>query len=74
MLEDASVGIDIPAGEQVVLEIAVVLEDTPTNTTGLTFSNSASYLYNYVDGNLTTQRVGTAGYLGRHDDRRARYA
>ena len=64
VLEDASIGIDIPAGEQVVLEIAVVLEDTPTNTTGLTFANSATYLYNYVDGNPTTQRVGTPGTSG----------
>ena len=61
VLEDAAVGIDIPAGEQVVLEIAVVLEDTPTNVSGLTFTNTATYLYNWLDGNLSTQRVGAPG-------------
>lgn len=64
VLEDTAVGIDIPAGEQVVLEIEVVLEDTPTNVVGLSFTNSASYLYNWLDGNLTTQRTGTAGTSG----------
>jgi uncharacterized repeat protein (TIGR01451 family) len=61
VLEDTTNGIDIPAGEQVVLEIAVVLEDTPTNTTGLTFTNTANYIYNWLEGNLTTQRTGAAG-------------
>ncbi len=61
VLEDTTDGIDIPAGEQIVLEIEVVLEDNAANVTGLDYANSASYLYNYVDGNLTTQRVGTAG-------------
>ena len=61
VLEDPTAGIDIPAGEQVILEIEVVLEDTPTNVTGLAFSNTATYLYNYVDGNLYSQRVGAAG-------------
>ena len=61
VLEDTTVGIDIPAGEQVVLEVAVVLEDTATNTSGLTFTNTANYVYNWLDGNTTTQRVGAAG-------------
>ena len=61
VLEDASGGIDIPAGEQAVFEIAVVLEDTPTNVTGLTFTNTANYIYNWLDGNASTQRTGAAG-------------
>lgn len=61
VIEDTSVGIDIPAGEQVVIEIEVVLEDTPTNTTGLPFTNTATYVYNWVDGNLSTQRTGAPG-------------
>ncbi|MEZ4334496.1 MAG: OmpA family protein [Myxococcota bacterium] len=61
VIEDPANGIDIPAGEQVVVEIAVVLEDTPTNVHGLSFTNTANYLYNWLDGNLTTQRNGTAG-------------
>ena len=64
VLEDQTVGIDIPAGEQVILEIEVVLEDTPSNITGLAFSNTATYLYNYVDENLSSQRVGAAGTSG----------
>ena len=64
VLEDQTVGIDIPAGEQVILEIEVVLEDTPANITGLAFSNTATYLYNYVDENLSSQRVGAAGTSG----------
>lgn len=64
VIEDPSVGIDIPAGEQVVLEIAVVLEDTPTNVHGLSFTNTANYLYDWLDGNLATQRTGAPGTSG----------
>lgn len=60
-LEDTTDGIDIPAGEQIVLDIEVVLEDTPTNTTGLSFTNTANYVYNYVDDNAASQRMGAAG-------------
>ena len=38
VIEDPVNGIDIPAGEQVVIEIAVRLADTPTNVAGLTFT------------------------------------
>lgn len=61
VLEDTTNGLDVPAGEQIVLDIEVVLEDTPTNVSGLSFTNSATYVYNYVDGNLSTQRTGAAG-------------
>jgi hypothetical protein len=51
VIEDPSGGIDIPAGEQIVLEIAVVLEDTGANVAGLSFTNTADYTFNAADGN-----------------------
>ena len=36
--EPMAIGIDIPAGEQVVIEITVRLRDTATNVAGLQFS------------------------------------
>ncbi|MCA9502228.1 MAG: DUF11 domain-containing protein [Myxococcales bacterium] len=61
VIEDATVGIDIPAGEQIVFDIEVVLEDTPTNVAGLTFTNTANYVYRWLDGNSATERTGAAG-------------
>ena len=61
VIEDPAVGIDIPAGEQIVLEIRVVLEDTPANTSGLMFTNTASYFYNWIAGDPTSERPGSAG-------------
>ncbi len=61
VIEDPVNGIDIPAGEQAVIEITVALEDTATNVAGLTFSNSASSTYNQLDGNDATSRPGGAG-------------
>jgi len=57
VIEDTTDGIDIPAGEQIVVEITVVLEDTPGNTSGLEFTNAARYLYNWVDDDDTSQRA-----------------
>src|SRR5262249_14457111 len=39
-------------------EIMVFLQNTTTNKSGLTFTNSASYTYNKVNGDNTTQGVG----------------
>jgi uncharacterized repeat protein (TIGR01451 family) len=61
VIEDTSIGIDIPAEEQIVLEIRVVLEDTPTNATVGSFTNTGSFLYNWVDGSDTSQQIGDAG-------------
>ena len=58
VIEDTTIGIDIPAGEQVVIEITVLLEDTSTNVSGVTFSNTADYTYNQVDGDPATQMPG----------------
>ncbi len=64
VIEDPAIGIDIPAGEQVVIEVTVVLEDTLINITGLAFSNTASYLYNPIDGIDINQLPGLPGTTG----------
>ena len=37
VIEDPTVGINIPPGEQIVIEITVVLDDTPANAPGTQF-------------------------------------
>jgi len=64
VIEDPVNGIDIPVGEQVVIEITVRLVDTPTNVAGLTFSNSAAYTYNQLDNDPLTARPGDPGTSG----------
>jgi uncharacterized repeat protein (TIGR01451 family)/fimbrial isopeptide formation D2 family protein len=64
VIEDPVNGIDIPAGEQVVIEITVRLQDTATNIAGLTFANTASYTYNIIDGDVITERPGDPGTSG----------
>ena len=61
VIEDPVNGIDIPAGEQVVLEITVRLSDTATNVAGLTFTNTAAYTYNLIDNDIATERPGLPG-------------
>jgi uncharacterized repeat protein (TIGR01451 family) len=63
VIEDptAGVGIDIPANEQIEIEIAVQLLDTPTNVTGLTFTNTANYLFNRINNINASQRPGLPG-------------
>ncbi len=61
LIEDPDAGIDIPTGEQIVLEITVVLEDTQTNASGLTFTNTADYFYNRTDGDDGSQRPSDPG-------------
>ncbi len=57
-------GLDIPAGQQVVFDITVVLNDSVTNVSGLTFQNTASYTYNQFNGDIATQVAGGAGVTG----------
>lgn len=63
VIEDptAGAGIDIPANEQIELEIAVQLLDTATNVSGLQFTNTANYLFNRINNNNASQRLGPAG-------------
>ena len=57
---DAVRGIDIPAGEQVVIDLTVVLRNSSNNVEGDTFTNLASYTYNSVNGNILTVQNGGA--------------
>lgn len=61
VIEDPVDGIDIPAGEQAVIEITVRLLNTPTNVDGLTFTNTAGYTYNRIDTNDASERIGLPG-------------
>ena len=64
VIEDPANGIDIPVGEQVVLEVTVRLSDTATNVAGLTFTNAAGYTYNQLDDDPLTQLTGLPGGTG----------
>ncbi|MFU8895638.1 MAG: SdrD B-like domain-containing protein [Gammaproteobacteria bacterium] len=64
VIEDPVSGIDIPAGEQVVVEVTVQLLDTSVNVAGLEFTNTASYTYNLRKNDATTARLGEAGTSG----------
>ena len=61
IVEDVAGGIDIPIGEQIVLDITVRLDDSATNVDGLTFTNLASYTYNRLNDAPATQLDGGAG-------------
>ena len=61
VIEDPAVGIDIPAGEQAVIEIAVQLENTASNVIGLQFTNTASYLYQRLNAGTVAPRPGAPG-------------
>ena len=56
-------GLDIPAGQQAVFDITVVLNDSTTNVnlTPPTFTNTASYTYNQINGDNTTQTNAGSG-------------
>ena len=60
VIADTTNGIDIPAGEQIQIDITVTVADTPINVAGLQFNNTASYLYNQVNDNVATQLAGGA--------------
>jgi len=61
VIEDPVNGIDIPIGDQAVIEVTVRLADTPTNVAGLTFTNTAAYTYNLTDNDVATERPGDPG-------------
>ncbi|KJS32549.1 MAG: hypothetical protein VR64_06500 [Desulfatitalea sp. BRH_c12] len=58
VIEDTTIGIDIPVGEQIVLDITVVLNDSSANTSGLQFNNTATYTYRAIDNDPATQAPG----------------
>jgi uncharacterized repeat protein (TIGR01451 family) len=61
VIEDTTDGIDIPIGEQIVLDVTVRLDDTTTNVAGLTFTNTATYTYNRLDNAAATILPGAPG-------------
>ncbi|MEJ2393068.1 MAG: SdrD B-like domain-containing protein, partial [Gammaproteobacteria bacterium] len=61
VIEDTVNGIDIPAGEQVVVEVTVELMNTSKNVIGLDFTNTADYTYNQVDNTPASQTNGLPG-------------
>jgi fimbrial isopeptide formation D2 family protein/uncharacterized repeat protein (TIGR01451 family) len=61
VIQDTVNGIDIPADEQVVVEITVELLNTPKNVVGLNFTNTANYTYNQVDNTPASQVNGLPG-------------
>ena len=60
VIADSGAGIEIPAGEQAVIDITVRLRDTAKNSAGLGFTNTASYTFDQIDGNEVTRTSGGA--------------
>ncbi|WP_319409576.1 SdrD B-like domain-containing protein [uncultured Desulfosarcina sp.] len=66
VIEDTATGIDIPAGEQIEIDITVRLADTQPavnpppapNDNGTLFVNTAAYTYNQVNGDAGTRQSG----------------
>ena len=61
VIDDPSIGIDIPAGEQIVIDVTVMLLDTASNVAGLSFTNTAAFSYNQLDNDDLTVRPGDSG-------------
>ncbi|MEX2963685.1 isopeptide-forming domain-containing fimbrial protein [Microbulbifer sp. TYP-18] len=62
VIADTGDGIDVPAGQQVVMDVTLRLRDSnPPNLDGLTFTNSASYRYNYDNDNPAAGQGTGAG-------------
>ena len=58
VIQDSGSGIEIPAGEQIQMDITVQVANTAVNVAGLKFHNTASYLYDQIKGDNTTQKAG----------------
>ena len=61
LIEDSVNGIDIPIGEQAVIDITVRLTDTATNVAGLEFTNTAAFSYNQLDNDDSSRLQGNPG-------------
>ena len=66
LLQDTTTGgLDIPAGDQLIVDVVLILnDDTTNNTAGKQFTNTANYLYNSVNNNAATQANGAPGASG----------
>ena len=58
VIEDTTNGIDIPAGEQVSIELTVQVRNTSNNIDGDVFQNTASYTFNTVNDTPASQSIG----------------
>ena len=61
VIQDTTNGIDIPAGQQIVVNVTVVLGNSANNTLGKQFQNTATYTYDSVDNTASTQANGAPG-------------
>ncbi|WP_455375944.1 OmpA family protein [Kaarinaea lacus] len=64
VIQDTTNGIDIPAGEQVTIEITVELSDTTNNIINLPFTNTATYTFNNTNNTPASQENGNPGTSG----------
>lgn len=66
ILEDTATGIDIPANGQAEIAITVEVLNSLINQSSpvTTFVNSASYSYNRINGNVTSQTTGGSATTG----------
>lgn len=55
---DTTSGIEIPANEQIKIGVTVRINNVDGNVDGDTFNNTASYTYNQIDGDPTSQMTG----------------
>jgi len=62
LADTASGGLYVPAGDQLIMDVTVVLaNDTTNNTIGKQFTNTANYKYNKASGDNTTGAAGAPG-------------
>ncbi|MBJ6801590.1 isopeptide-forming domain-containing fimbrial protein [Geomonas propionica] len=61
VIQDSGSGIDIPPGQQAVVNVTVVLTNSVANTLGKQFQNTATYTYNGVNNTPATQANGAPG-------------
>ncbi|HKK04341.1 MAG TPA: isopeptide-forming domain-containing fimbrial protein [Gammaproteobacteria bacterium] len=65
LVDNASGGLDIPANDQLIVDITVVLtDDTTNNTPGKSFTNTANYTYDVINDDTGTVTNGAAGASG----------
>lgn len=60
IIEDATIGIDIPPNEKIIIDVTVVVNDVGANIKGRTFTNTATYTYNQTANDSATQQNGVA--------------
>lgn len=60
VIEDATIGIDIPPNEQAIIDVTVVVNDVAANVKARTFTNTATYTYNQSANDNSTQQNGVA--------------